>query len=186
MKQSLYSSIQEVQQNKSDDVILFLLEKFRPLLKKCVNSVHSSLYDKDEIYNEFQTFFVELIITLPLNDLHDNSDSTLLSYIHKSMKNHMYVIYEKNSLKKNELFYDDIQINDFQSVFYSMDSILDFKIRDLKAILTDKEYDVVFKIFVNDLTVSEIANIKHISRQAINRTKLSAFRKIKKWYNGTK
>ena len=57
-----------------------------------------------------------------------------------------------------------------------------FDFRDLQAILTISEYEILYMIFCENHSISEIAYKRGTSRQYINQSKLNAIKKVKEHY----
>ncbi len=53
-----------------------------------------------------------------------------------------------------------------------------FSWKILKKYLTENEFDVIYKHFFCGFTVSDIALIKKVSRQAVNQVKTRAIKKL--------
>lgn len=161
-------------QEGNDEILLTVINNFNPLISKC-----AYLLNYEDSKSDLCVFFIELIQNLKLNKF--QNDSQIVSYIAKSMK-HEYIRLSKIKVRhaeneilighelENEISYDPIIEED--NLIYIKQILNDY--------LTQKEKTVLYAIYFMDYSVSEIANLYHISRQAVNKTKNKAKLKIQK------
>lgn len=80
--------------------------------------------------------------------------------------------------KKNNNEVNDEVINELQSEYFESE----FEFIELLKVLTEKECYIIKLIYCYGFSVSEIAQIMKISRQAVNKCKNRALKKLKNIY----
>ena len=109
----------------------------------------------------------------------------ILSYIKKTIY-FSYIALSKNQEKY--LFNNSFNYNEdykFEKLTYSEDLYFiedSLYITDIKKILKNKEYELFYLKFIKQLSDSDIANIKNVSRQAINKSIIKIKNKLKEYY----
>ena len=77
----LSNTIRCAQENSEEDMIL-LIEKFRPLMVK-----YAGKLDYEDAYDDIMLHFIKLIKSINLDKLTDHTDKIIISYINKSITN---------------------------------------------------------------------------------------------------
>lgn len=151
-----------------------LVQKFTPLLKHYAFILH-----REDGFEDLQCYFLSLLKTLSLERLSSTSDGAIIKYIAISIR-HEYIAQAKEGVVT---YIDDL--SPFSSEeFYQRDSHQDhydlLLLQDMKTHLTEYEYNVLFALYFEQRSVSEIASQLHKSRQAVNQAKNNALRKLRK------
>ena len=164
----------------NDSAVLNLSALFNPLLEK-----YAYKLSYEDAYNDLLLFFIELIKKLSRNPLRKQEDKYYLSYIKNSIKNKYIELLKHHQRTLNDIVPDIIEdddgnqtdiIDNLNSVYDDYSMIL---LDDIKAILTNNEYEIIKMIFYQNYSIKEISEIKGISRQCINQYKLRALKKLK-------
>jgi DNA-directed RNA polymerase specialized sigma subunit len=160
--------------------MLNLIKQFDPLLKKYARK----LYYPDA-YCDLRLFFIDLIHYLADNKLKYPCDAYIVSYINKAVEHFYYKLLLRKHISLDDLPFASLSDEEAYLVEskLSVDDTYDKLLFDeLKLILTDKEYRVIKKLFLENWQVIDIAKHYGVSRQSINKTKQRALSKIKRWY----
>lgn len=170
-------------QTGNRDATLKLVEKFDPLLKKYAYKLYY-----DDAYNDLLLDFINILYNMRLDLLRDTSEGTLVSYICTSIRSsyikrlialkklHNFVPY--SALSDSELYYAE-------ATSATSDSYFEFEFTGVNRVLTDLELTIVRRIYLSGYSVTEIASICGISRQAVNQTKNRALKKLKNWFEAS-
>jgi RNA polymerase sigma factor (sigma-70 family) len=160
-----------------NEKLLYLCEKFKPLLKK-----YSYKLGYEDAYEDLLIYFIECIYKIPTTSgKFQESDMFILSYIKRSIYN-AYIQLHINIEKVNyyEQTYDEFEyvsnlipnsINEYVEAMF---------ILDMERLLTNKEFILFKQKFILNLTDNEIAHQLKISRQAVNKKIKNLKEKIKK------
>lgn len=162
-----------------EDACVELLSRFDPLLRK-----YSRELNYEDSYEDLRLFFIELVMKLKDSPLVKKGDGYLVNYISASVKHH-YIFLSKSSRRLPILFSDisEEQRNHLEYITAqeSAPKLSDyFPVNDL---LSEREIAILDMHYVQGYSISEIANLFQISRQAINQSKNKAINKIKKATN---
>lgn len=165
-------------QKADEDDMMGLIHKFDPLFRKYAVKLHY-----EDAYEDIILYFIELIKFMNLNRLNSQKDEVIISYINISVIN----FYKKrvrqlieakkevvlSDLTQEQAFYVEVQSakTDKANVF------IEFGIREL---LSAKEYQIIYLVYIEGYSTAEIARRLHRSRQAVNQLKQRALRKIKR------
>ena len=178
MENKIYLLIK--QSRESNKSLLELLEMFEPLLKK-----YSFMLEYEDAYHDLQLSLIEVIKKLSVKNLAHTEDKYYLSYIKKSINSK----YLKLSKKIQDIKNYTLKITDDTNVEEYIDAanpVIDnytlLFFNDMKEILTENEYDIIKMFYYEKRPISEIAEIKQVSRQYINQCKLKALKKLKSNY----
>ena len=170
--------IELAKENKAD-AFENLLNEFSPLFKK-----YAFYLEYDDAFYDIQLDFIELILKINIYDFWNKPGQYILSYIKKSM----YHAYIKESKKAEE--YRCAQV-DLRGAMEDPEAFMDtlnpthdeytaLLITDLKKSLSDKEFQVIYNHYFLQYSISEISIKIHISRQTVNKVKMTALKKLKK------
>ncbi|MDR1001861.1 MAG: sigma-70 family RNA polymerase sigma factor [Oscillospiraceae bacterium] len=175
MCKNIVETVLSVQNGNRDD-ILYLTEKFTPLLKKYAN-----LLNDDDAFGDLLLFFIEKIHTININGfMHQNGDSSFISYINKCVKN-KYILLSKQKINRNDMV--DIElVGDICAV---SNEYSDFEFFLLISNLTEFQQEILKMIYFYGYSVKQISEIKHISRQCVNQAKNRALDKLRQQLDKT-
>lgn len=159
-----------------------LVQKFTPLLKH-----YAYLACKEDAFEDLQCAFLSLLKNLPLDKLTSHEDGVIINYIKKSVRN-AYISISKGKGGKGKIvdFIDDLPTSaaaDFNKRNSQLDSHESLIKTDMRAVLTENEYNVLYQLYFEQRSVSEIATRMNKTRQAINQTKKNALRKLQIAWN---
>ena len=166
-------------QNHNEEKMLFLIEKFQPLL----NSFSNMSNNKEDIKSELTLAFIEIIYNIKLaNFRYEINNYILTAYIKKSIYRKYINIQmnEQNRLSK-EILTDNENVLDTCLEEEDFDEIILLS-ESMKSLLTSKEYYCIEKIVLYNYSASELAKENKLSKQAINQCKLRALNKLKMNY----
>ncbi|AWH76413.1 glycosylating toxin sigma factor TcdR [Clostridioides difficile] len=178
MQKSFYELIALVRNNSVDDLqeILFM---FKPLIKKLSRVLH---YEEGE--TDLIIFFIELIKNIKLSSFAEKSDAIIVKYIHKSLLNKTFELSRRYSkMKFNFVEFDENVLNmknnyQSKSVFEEDICFFEYILKELSGI----QRKVILYKYLKGYSDREISVKLKISRQAVNKAKNRAFKKIKKDY----
>jgi len=155
-----------------------LLCEFSPLFKK-----YAFYLEYDDAFYDIQLDFIELILKIHVSDFSDKPEPYVLSYIKKSM----YHSYIKESKKVNIYRYSQMDLGDnredlqafIETLNPTHDQYTELLIVDLKSVLSEKEFRVIYYHYFLQYSINEIAEISNVSRQSVNKVKIIALKKLK-------
>ncbi|MCC0627919.1 MULTISPECIES: sigma factor-like helix-turn-helix DNA-binding protein [unclassified Clostridioides] len=177
MKKSFYELIISSRRNSVEDLqeILFT---FEPLLKKLSKFLHYEEGNTDLII-----FFIELLKKMDLEKFNMKNDGAIVKYIHKSLLNKTFELSKKYSkIKFKFVEFDENVLNiDIQldkCFFEESICFYEYVFKELCGI----QRKVIFYKYLKGYSDKEISMKLNISRQAVNKAKNRAFKKIKNDY----
>lgn len=173
----LYQFIQEAQAG-NQKAMLYLLEKFDPLLRK-----YSRRLRAEDSYQTMQLKFLELIQQINLNCLRNHLDAVITRYISTTL-HHAYIQLSKANerIENHEYRFTDMseeQRYHLQNSCASIDSYQELLRTDLTNILSKQEFQILLLIYIDGYSAADIARHFHTTRQNINQIKLRALRKLR-------
>ena len=152
--------------NKNTEMLLYLCEKFKPLLKK-----YSYMLGYEDAYSDLLVSFIKCIYKMPLtNGNFCENDMYILSYIKKAIHNSYIQLNAKFEKKENRELYieDDNNISDV--LYKNSDSYnQSLFIIDISYILDKAEYDLFVLKYLYGFSNREISCYFKISRRAIDK-----------------
>lgn len=156
-----------------------LIELFNPLIKK-----YGYLLHYEDAYNDLRLEFIEIILKMDLERIHNPSDGSLILYIQKSFRN----CYISRSKKYTEFRYRNCIIGEMsdgetallQPRLSTTDAYNELDYDFFAKYLTHSEMEVILLLYYYGYGVSEISKRKHISRQAVNQLKNKAIHKLRR------
>ncbi|MFD0736612.1 sigma factor-like helix-turn-helix DNA-binding protein [Planotetraspora mira] len=173
MGEKLYIHVNKAKLGNKDDIMV-IIEKFNPLIKKYSNKLNYYGAESDLIIN-----LIEVIKKIPLEQNSNlMEEKYLIGYISKSLR-YKYI---RLSKEHNENFEIYVELN--ESIFnkscnYNIEQII--VIRDLISRLS-KEYEkIIYEIFIKGKTELDISQELKISRQAVNKKKNNALKKLRSY-----
>ena len=150
------------------DEMLYLLQRFDPLLKKYA---HALRYE--DAHNDLQLCFIELIIRVKVEGFLGKDEKYLLSYIRKSVISFSVKLSKKMHHRTVELQNDDYSRSDFY---------IGLLWCDLQNVLAKDEQQFLVDLYFEDISASELAKRGQVSKQAISNKKRRILDKIRTYY----
>nr|WP_280955290.1 sigma factor-like helix-turn-helix DNA-binding protein [Clostridioides difficile] len=178
MQKSFYELIILSRSNSAEN-LQELLITFKPLIKKLSKFLY---YEEGE--TDLIIFFIELIKSINLNNFTKQNDAIIVKYIHKSLLNKMFQLSKKQSRSKLqflELNENMLNLrNNYPNEYIFEEDICfqEYIFNELSGI----QRKVIFYKYLEGYSDIEISIKLKISRQAVNKAKNRAFKKIKKDY----
>ena len=187
----LVDKIREAQRG-NQDAMLYLIQKYMPLLSRYSKKLH-----QEDAYSELTLAFIELIHHIRIDRLISGSDGAITNYIAASviggaaftggigsLKNAYNAYIKKIMVEKDRITaledfteQDEFQLLNTLPEKASKFDFLEF-LRDFSD-LTEKEKQILFLIYYENCSASEIADQMKTSRQNVNQIKVRAQSKIK-------
>lgn len=169
----IYLLVYESKKGNKEKVI-DLIHKFDSLLNKLQRNSHY-----EDMKNDLVLFLLRLISRVPIEVENFKDDKYITSYIYKSIKNEYIRLNKKiQERHNNELYLNESIINNKQNEQF--DKVM---LNDMMKILTEKEKEIISKIYINGFTEAQIGRDKKISRQAVHKTHERALKKLRLHYN---
>lgn len=167
---------------KTDSLELFkLLLLFDPLLKK-----HARNLEYPDAYFDLQAALVEIAVKLDTAKLSNRTDGALVNYIRKTMY-HCYIALSKSQCRYAQFHvpFDELtEAYEVRNTAVPETHVGPLDLGDLHDYLTDNEYEVIVLHYYHGYSISEIAQMKKVSRQCVNQRKLSALNKLRRALEG--
>lgn len=173
-----------VQSQTGDSSATFsLVKKFEPILKKYAYKLYY-----EDAYNDLLVDFIELVHNIRLDRMNNASEMGVISYISTSIRNSY--VKRLSSLKKHQHFvpYSSLNENELyyiEALTSTSDTYFKLELKDIEHVLTAVELSVIKMIYILDFTVTETAFLHRISRQAVNKTKKRALKKLEHWFQAS-
>ncbi len=169
--------LETLQKAKYDDkdALMELIEKFKPIIRKYSRKLKYDTAESDLVIE-----LIKIIKVIPTNRESLNNDNEFVSYIAAAIR------YEYYKLRKQSLlnFYQEIPLNDFIVIdCRQIDHDLRIFINQLVDKLPNKEKFIISSIFFYGYSEAELAKKLSISRQAVNKTKNNALKKLLTFIN---
>lgn len=156
---------------------LQIVQRFQPLLKK-----YAALLKYEDAYSDLQLYLLELLHSGKLTKLQrkddgTKDDGTLVKYIESSIQ-HQYISLNsrKNAVDSSVIASID-EIDFDQMSLSSNDEYPKLLISDLHSVLQPSELTLLSQFVFKGMSIADIAEKSGVSRQAINRKKLSILKK---------
>lgn len=177
MGDELFRNIKDYQMGSGDSA-LYILNKFAPIIKR-----YTFLLQDEDAMSEIQYQLLKLVKEMDLPAMRSTSEGALVKYIEKIVRS-KYIALIKGQIKQRKITalddlnpYDLFQYNQKSSQHEAYDGLL---LHDLEQILCPSECTVIYLLYFENFTITEIAARLHKSRQAVNQTKLKALAKLRK------
>ena len=153
----------------------YCLEEIIKILDPLI-SKYSRLLDGEDTKQALSLHLLIVVNKIPVEYDYLKKDKIIVGYISKSIRNEYIRSKLKNKKDSNETELKlDIGIDSEK-----FDS--NIELLDLFNKLSKKEYKIMKLLYINNLSISEIANLMKISRQAVNQCKNRALNKIRSIY----
>lgn len=172
----LSSRIRNAQENSEEDMLL-LIEKFRPLMVKYARKL-----DYEDAYDDIMLYFIKTIKSINLDKLTEQTDKIIISYINKCIT-HFYhkkipqIVSRQKEVIMSELTQEQQYYIEVKTAQADEINILDEY--GLKYVLTEAERRLIYQVYVEGRSVAELARDQNRTRQAVNQQRIRAIRKIK-------
>lgn len=154
------------------NAILKLIKQFQPLIKK-----YSYLLYYEDSQSELTLTFIETLYKIPIDNPNFKQDQYIISYISKSIRNNYIYLLQK----RNQLYYYECPINlEIMGDLYQENVEDKLFINDLLLLLTEREKEIINLKYFKEYSDIEISKKIGISRQAVNKTKNRALKKMRK------
>lgn len=165
-------------QDKNDEALLMLIEKFKPLMKKYAWKINCV-----DAYDEILLYFIKLMKNIKISNLRNQTDAGIVTYISKSIHSYYCHQIQKIIRTNNEVVMSDLsdeQLYLVQGAMSAKDKTNVFVEWGFEQYLTSNEIKVIYLIFVQGYSSVEVAKIRKQSRQSVNQIKKRALEKIRK------
>lgn len=140
-------------------------------------SKYSRLLDGEDTKQALSLHLLIVVNKIPVEYDYLKKDNIIVGYISKSIRNE----YIRLSKLKNRKDSNETELKlDIGIDSEKFDS--NIELLDLFNKLSKKEYKIMKLLYINNLSISEIANLMKISRQAVNQCKNRALNKIRSIY----
>ena len=164
------SNIKEYK-NGNKEIFREIINVFNPLINKLSKSVNW-----EDTRQDLLVHLLEIINKLPEENKFED-DRIIFAYISKALKYEYIKLSKKNDKIKNS----EVELNlEIEIGYEEFDS--EVEVLNLFEVLTEKEEYIMKLIYINYLSISEVADYMGVSRQAINQAKNRAISKLKKVY----
>lgn len=160
-----------------DDAMLELIRIFQPLLR-----MYAYKLRYDDAYNDLVLFFIDLVKTSELCRLRNWTDPAAVSYINTSVTNFYIRKSQRIAREGKEVPFSELSqeqryyVEKMMSEWDKTDIWSEFGMEEL---LNANELKVIYFIYIEGYTASEISRIWNKSRQAVNQLKRRALKKLK-------
>lgn len=162
----------------NQDAMLQLIARFQPLLRK-----YARILNYEDSYNDLVVLFIESIHNTKIEKVKNKNEGAIVNYIAKSIF-HSYckLVGQAVAQRVTPCSLEDMSNRQLyaSAAYHSpMHQALDFP----HGLLSPREEHILKLIYEKDLSVAEIAQKYHISRQAVNQTKLRGESKLRAYYS---
>lgn len=165
--------------NHSEPGTLEIIERFKPLLRK-----YARLLRTEDAYDELQLELLKIIYTTSWKELHLQNEGAYVNYIATAVRN-AYINLSKTHNKHQEYCFSSFgEDQEFMvtSTLISADDYNQLLCKDLKNILTETEFRIVYLTCLKGYPCAAIAKVQGVSRQHINQVKRRALNKLRQYF----
>lgn len=152
---------------------LQIVQRFQPLLKK-----YAALLKYEDAYSDLQLYLLELLHSGKLTKLQRKDDGTLVKYIESSIRHQYISLNSRKNAVDNSVIASVDEIDFDQMSLSSNDEYPELLIFDLHSVLQPSELTLLSQFVFKGMSIADIAEKSGVSRQAINRKKLSILKKL--------
>lgn len=167
-------------QNGDHSALLYLIQKFQPLLKR-----YTLKLDYEDAENDMLLEFIELIYNISLDTLRSTSDGTIVRYIAKAIQNTYYSKIGKRKLQNQDILSWEVlfesQKTQGGSSYIDIDRWMFVDFLKSCPCITNKEMWVLYKVYYEGYTSSDLATMPGSTKQNINQIKNRGLAKLRKW-----
>lgn len=154
--------------NSNSFAQLQIVQRFQPLLKK-----YAALLKYEDAYSDLQLYLLELLHSGKLTKLQRKDDGTLVKYIESSIRHQYISLNSRKNAVDNSVIASVDEIDFDQMSLSSNDEYPELLISDLHSVLQPSELTLLSQFVFKGMSIADIAEKSGVSRQAINRKKLS-------------
>ncbi|NKF05384.1 sigma-70 family RNA polymerase sigma factor [Clostridium gasigenes] len=155
------------------------LEEIIKIFNAIINK-YSRILEGEDTKQDLSLYLIKIINNITIENKDFYKDKIIFAYIAKSIRNEYIKLsqkYDKRKINETELILDtEIVDDEFGS---------EIEMLDIFKILTKKEAYIMRLIYVNYLSISEVADFMKVTRQSINQTKNRALKKLRYIYWGS-
>lgn len=171
-------------QNGNKDAMEYVINKFEGLINSSKMSFPKNIYfnsqDIDDNKQDLIVSLLTIINRIPIENPGFKNEGCLVNYVYKSILNSKRNMFINKNIKRsfieNKYLSSVVELKD---EYYIKDIESNIEIDDLLNCLTDKEKMIIKSEFINCKSDVEIGRILGVSRQAINKIKNRALKKLK-------
>ena len=174
----MLSNLVEKAQKGDDNAMMELINQFSFLFKKYARKLNY-----EDAYEDIRLYFIELIKSMNLKKLQCLEDGVIVSYINVSIKNFYNKKIRKILVAQKEIVLSEL--TEEQEYYVEVQSAKEderdiFMELGMNNLLNENECKVIYLIYLEGYTTTEIARATHKSKQAVNQLKHRALDKIKR------
>ena len=131
-----------------------------------------------DAYSDLQLYLLELLHSGKLTKLQRKDDGTLVKYIESSIRHQYISLNSRKNAVDNSVIASVDEIDFNQMSLSSNDEYPELLISDLHSVLQPSELTLLSQFVFKGMSIADIAEKSGVSRQAINRKKLSILKKL--------
>lgn len=164
-------------QDGDESATLALVQKFNPLLKRYARKL-----SYEDALSDLVLDFLELLYNINLDGIRIGDERGVVAYVSSAVHSfyikrlsaviHQLNIQSFSDLSEDEQFY-------VESISRVDDSLAESEFRFILSTLTELESQVITSLYYSGYSVTEIAQKQKVSRQAVNKTKIRALKKLR-------
>ena len=174
---NLYECLQKCQTGDESSIIE-LLGRLSPMLTA---GAHYLGYE--DAYNDLVLYLLAEIKDIKLYTLRNTTDAGIITYFQQVVHHEISHLAAKHRKGNRISYFSELSDGALCSVELKTSNYNTYNnliLTDIALYLSPKEMNVIFLIYFKDLSVTQIAKLLGVSRQAVNKTKLSALKKLRK------
>lgn len=172
---NLYEQIEEIQKG-NDEYLIDIVKLFENILNK-----YSRQLNGEDTKQDLIIFMIVLLRKIPIDRNKFYNEKQILSYISKSIKSEYIRLAKINSKK----LLNEMAMDQSFDLSYDDNNLLKIETNEVMTLLTEKEKNVINLNYIKGFSISEMAELTNISRQATNQRKNSALKKLEKYLSST-
>ncbi len=163
-------------QNGNQQVVVDLINKFSPVLKKYARKLET-----EDAYFDLQAEFLDLILHLNCDQIRETGDGAMVQYLSRSIY-HAYIKLLRQLIDNKMPCISTDNLTD--GILYQnhcIKGLNDFSLDIPSTLLSALEADAFFQICIAGYSAAELARLKGVSRQSINQAKQKAILKLRRY-----
>ncbi|SHK61564.1 RNA polymerase sigma factor [Tepidibacter formicigenes] len=172
MKKSFFEIIEKAKDGDKE-AFIEIINKFEPTLKKFSRELNYELAETDLIIA-----LIEIVKGIKSSNFKTKNDGVVVNYIYNSMKNRKVDLFRKYVKGVKEEMEINLDVIENEANYQIEDGVF---VKDLLNMLTDIQKIVIVEKFIKGYSDAEIATKLHISRQAVNKAKNKAIKRLKEY-----
>ncbi|WP_415350053.1 sigma-70 family RNA polymerase sigma factor [Clostridium perfringens] len=161
-----------------------LIDRFNPSINSNIRLIDSykslNKYDLEDNKQEIILALINAVKVIPLEKDSFKNDGKITNYINKAIQNKRLEFSKRFS--RNEKVEYKSTLNCLEDLFYYESFEKEIIVKDLLSKLDKKEKFIIKKKILVGKSDVEIGEMLDISRQAVNKTKNKALKKLKTFY----